>query len=120
MTTRRIRYGTPCQFRFVTHAQLEHFDNKPPPQPLEEPEQTARTAKATIGTQSEATTSESKKAKTKSAADKMLQSEGNSSISTTETTATYTDDKGEVWIPDRGGGWDGKVTKYDASTMYLG
>jgi hypothetical protein len=77
MTTRWIRYDTPIRFRAATHAQLEHFDNKPPPQPLEELESAA-------------------------------------------TTAMKTAEKYPGWIPDRRRGWDGTVTKYDASTMYLG
>lgn len=47
MTTRRIQYGTPCEFRTVTHGQLEHFDNKPRPLPLDEPEPAVKPTEAT-------------------------------------------------------------------------
>ncbi|KAL1857538.1 hypothetical protein Daus18300_010296 [Diaporthe australafricana] len=117
MANRRIRYGTPGEFRAVTHAQLEHFDNKPPPQPLEEPEPTDKPAKAT---ESEAKPNKSTETQSKPEAEKMRQSEGDNSTTPEEITATQTVAKEDEFIPDRRGGWDGKVTKYDASTMYLG
>lgn len=114
MTARRIHYGTPCEFRTVTHAQLEHFDNKPPPQPLEK---SGPAAKTTESIQSEAEASKLAQSKTTSEA-KMHQSEGNTSTVTGKTKARQTDE--QEWNPDEWGGWDGYVTKYDASTMYLG
>lgn len=114
MTARRIHYGTPCEFRTVTHAQLEHFDNKPPPQPLEEPEPAAKSTKSI---QSEAEASKLTQAQAKSEA-KKRSSEGNTSTVPGKTKARQTDE--EEWNPDEWGGWDGHVTKYDASTMYLG
>lgn len=92
---RRIHYGTPCQFRTVTHGQLEHFDNKPPPRPLEEPS-TVKTA-GTIQSV----------AKTGSEAEK-------------DSAATRAAVKDNTWNPDQWGGWDGHVTEFDARTMYLG
>lgn len=92
---RRIHYGTPCQSRTVTHGQLEHFDNKPPPRPLEEPS-TVETAGAIQSV-----------AKTGSEAEK-------------HSAATRAAVKDNTWNPDQCGGWDGHVTAFDARTMYLG
>lgn len=92
---RRIHYGTPCQFRTVTHGQLEHFDNKPPPRPLEQPS----TVKAAETIQSVA--------KTRSEVEK-------------DSAGTLAAVKDNTRKPGRGGGWDGHVTEFDARTMYLG
>lgn len=92
---RRIHYGTPCQFRTVTHGQLERFDNKPPPRPLEEPS-TVKTAGAIQSV-----------AKIGCEAEK-------------DSPATRAAVKDNTWNPDQWGGWDGHVTEFDARTMYLG
>lgn len=92
---RRIHSGTPCQFRTVTHGQLERFDNKPPPRPLEEPS-TVKTAGTIQSVAERGSEVEKDSAGTRGAV------------------------KNNTWKPDRGGGWDGKVTDFDARTMYLG
>lgn len=107
--TRRIRYGTPCQFRTVTHGQLEHFDNKPPPRPLEEPKSAVKTA-ATIQSMP----------KDGYKAGSTRQSDEDASAAVGESTATQAAVKDSTWKPDQGGGWDGHVTEFDARTMYLG
>lgn len=107
--TRRIRYGTPCQFRTVTHGQLEHFDNKPPPRPLEEPKPAVKTAGTTQSV-----------SKDGSKAENTRQSDGNASAAMGESTATQAAVKDSTWKPERWGGWDGHVTEFDARTMYLG
>lgn len=118
MTTRRIRYGTPIQFRPATHAQLERFDNKPPPQPLEEYEPAAKTGETTKNaSQDLPKTGKSTSPEKSPKAAEMRASEDNTSTTGGETTATQTAGKYPDWIPD---GWDGRVTKYEASIMYLG
>lgn len=106
---RRIRYGTPCQFRTVTHGQLEHFDNKPPPRPLEEPSPAVKTAGTIQSTPKDGLKAENTR-----------QLDGDASAAMGESTATRAAAKDSTWIPDRGGGWDGHVTEFDARTMYLG
>lgn len=107
--TRRIRYGTPCEFRMVTHGQLEHFDNKPPPRPLEK----AKPAVKTAGTVQPVVEPGSEGENTR-------ESERDASVATGESTATQAAVKDDQWKPERWGGWDGTVTEFDARTMYLG
>lgn len=105
---RRIRYGTPCEFRSITHGQLEHFDNKPPPRPLEEPKPAVKAPEINQTA-----------AKAGSGAEEMRQSGGDASDPAVQPATAQPAAKDDVFIPDRCGGWDGTVTEFDARTMYL-
>lgn len=107
--TRRIRYGTPCEFRTVTHGQLEHFDDKPPPWPLEEPKPAVETARTIQSVPKDGYKAENTR-----------QSDADASAAAEESTATRAAVKDSTWKPERWGGWDGHVTEFDARTMYLG